>query len=123
MELEDVRMIGDLQEYLRNHPSPVVADILQQIIRYFAKDCRKEDGRKDWKAIEERKGMGLRFQLKPDTVIDANVVHAFFLWLSHPKYGRNLGESFLEAMTSQAIGQISNPRQEVQRILDFLLKR
>ena len=35
------------------------------------------------------------------------------------EYLRDLGTGFLDAMTSQAVGKISDPRKEVSRILDF----
>ena len=120
MELEQIRTIGDLQSYLFNHPSPVAADIIQGAIRFFSDECRKEDGGKDWKAIKTRKKMGLWFQLKDDTEINAKVVQALRNWVLFPGYGRNLGTSFLDVMTSQTVGKISNPRDEVHRILDVL---
>jgi seryl-tRNA(Sec) selenium transferase len=120
MDLKQVETIEDLSNYLHNHPSPVVADILQRAIRFFSEECRKEDGKKDWKAIKERKRMGLGFQLRDDTIINAVVVQAIRNWTLFPGYGHNLGTSFLDAMTSNAYGGISNPREEVKKILDFL---
>lgn len=61
MELEQVKTIADLKKYLYNHPSFVAADIIQQAILFFAKECRKADGKKDWKAIKERKKNGAGF--------------------------------------------------------------
>ena len=123
MDLEQVKTIADLNEYLYNHPSPVVADIIQQAVRFFAKECRKEDGRKDWKAIKERKRMGLGFQLKDDTEINADVAMALRAWVLYLGYGHDLGTSFFDAMTSHAVGKISNPRDEVHKILNFFISK
>lgn len=123
MDLKRVRTIADLKKYLYNHPSPVVADIIQQAIGFFAEECRKEDGKKDWKAIKERKRMGLGFQLKDDTVINADVAKALRTWVLSPGYGHDLGTSFLDAMMSHAVGGISNPRDEVHKILKFFISK
>lgn len=120
MDLEQVKTIKDLNDYLFCHPSPVAADILQQAINFFAKECRKENGAKDWRSIKERKKLGLKFQLKDDTKIDTNIVQALRNWVLFPGYGHDLGADFLGAVVSNAIGKIGNPRNEVHRILDFL---
>lgn len=123
MDLEQVRTIADLNKYLYNHPSPVVADIIKQAVRFFARVCRKEDGRRDWKAIKERKKMGLGFQLKDETEINADVTEALRNWVLCPGYGHDLGTSFLDSTTSHAVGKISNPRDEVHRILNFFISK
>ena len=123
MDLEQVRTISDLSKYLYNHPSPVVADIIQRAIRFFANECRKEDGRKDWKAIKKRKKMGLSFQLKDDTEINADVARALRTWVLYPGHGHDLGTSFFDAMTSHTVGKISNPRDEVHKILNFFISK
>lgn len=120
MNLEQVKMVSDLEEYLRNHPSPVVAEIIQQAIQFFSHGCRKEDGRPDWKAIKARKKLGLKFQLCPESEVNKEVAEALGLWII--VYGRDLGTGFLDAMVSQAVGKISNPRMEVNRILAFFKK-
>jgi len=121
MDLEHVATVRDLEEYLREHPSPVVADILQRAIKFFSQECRKDDGRKDWKAIKARERLGLKFQLRPDSMVSKEVAEALRMWKAFP--GRDLGTSFLDAMTSQAVGKISDPRKEASRILDFFSKR
>lgn len=123
MDLEQVKTVDDFEKYLYNHPSQVVAEILQQAIQFFSQECRKEDGKKDWKAIKERKKMGMGFQLNDETEITAAIAQAFQLWVIIPPYGRNLGTSFLDTMTSHAIGKISNPRDEVHRILNFFIHK
>lgn len=118
MNLEQVKTISDFEEYLHNHPSPVVADMIQRAIKFFSYECRKEDGRKDWKASKARKRLGLKFQLCPESEVTREVAEALRMWVVF--IGRDLGTSFLDAMTSHAVGGISDPRGEAHRILNFL---
>ncbi len=121
MKLEEVKTVGDLKKYLSEYSSPVVVDILQRAIQFFSADCLRPDGKKDWRAIKERKKMGLSFQLKDETKMTKEVVVALNRWVATAGYGREMGTSFLDAATDQATGGQGNPREQVYEILNFFV--
>lgn len=118
---EDIRTIRDLEDHLWSHPSPIVCELIKGAIRFFSDTCASYDGRRDWKAIQERKHMGLDFQLTPDHTLTSEIIDALTMWMAG--YGREIGTTFFDVLMSKEMGGITNPRASAFKLLKTLKAR
>ena len=121
--LKNIRTVFELSEYLRHFRSPIVAECLFPAIAFFSKDCHKLEGKLDWKAIKERRQVGLKFQLTAEHEITPEIVNALWQWLCYPGYGRDLGTGFGENLLSSRDFGVDMPRYMAFDILTLLKER
>ena len=121
--VKNIRTVSELSGYLRNFRSPVVGECILPAIAFFSKDCKKPDGKIDWRAVKERRRVGLKFQLTADNEITPEIVNALWQWLCFPGYGRDIGTGFDENLLSSRDSGVSMPRYVAFDILKLLKER
>ncbi len=115
LDVSNVKTVKDLQDYLLTFPSLIAAQFIQDAIKFFLEPCVLESGKKDWKAIKERKRMGMPRKLELDSQLTKEVCNALSLHTVHPSYGRKNAD-FHTLLTATSLGD-SSPQMTAGALL------
>ena len=115
LDVPHIRTVKDLQNYLFTFPSPIAAQFIQDAIRFFLEPCVLEGGKKDWKAIKERKRMGMSRKLELESRLTKEICNALSLHMIHPSYGRKNAD-FTTLITAASLGD-SSPQMTAGNLL------
>ncbi|TSC71537.1 MAG: hypothetical protein G01um101448_1148 [Parcubacteria group bacterium Gr01-1014_48] len=122
MNISDIKTVADLQNYVREQPSVVVADLINGALQFFMADCKLPNGKRDLEAIKERRMMGLPYRLREDEDLTEDSSLALINWMLFPGKGRDIGTDLLSAKLSHIQG-VKNPREEALKILKSIRTR
>jgi hypothetical protein len=119
MNQKDIKTIADLQQYLYEQPSSIVADLINGALQFFMAECKFPNGNMDWKAVKERRNMKMRYRLEDHHNLTADICKALLNWML--SYGRDIGTDLLDAKLSHAQG-VEHPRKQAFDLLYALVE-
>lgn len=119
MNLQEMKTVSDLQKYAYEQASSVVADLFNGALRFFMAECTLSGGKRDKKAIKNRRMMGLKFRLQEHHELTVEICEAIKNWMLF--YGRNIGTDLISAQLSKAQG-VGDPREEAFNVLNTLIQ-
>ena len=120
MDAHTIKTVSDLRQYAYEQKSSVVADLINGALRFFIDGCKLPNGKRDWKAIKERKKIGLHFRLEEHNELTVDTCHALINWMLW--YGRDIGTSLLDTQLSH-VQNVKNPREETFALLNAIIGR
>ena len=120
MDAHTIKTVSDLRQYTYEQKSSVVADLINGALRFFMDECKLPNGKQAWKAIKERKRMGLRYRLEEHHELTADICRALINWMLF--YGRDIGNDLLSAQLSNTQG-VKNTREETFTLLNVIIGR
>jgi hypothetical protein len=115
-----IKTVVDLRQYAYEQQSSVIAELITGALRFFMEDCKLPNGKRNWKAMKERKRMGLHFRLEEHHELTAEICHALINWMLW--HGREIGTSLLDAQLSNA-QCVKDPREETFAFLNAIIGR
>lgn len=121
-EAENLTTVNDLFEWARNHPSPVVGELIVQPLRFFMEEKRREDGKPDRDHQKLRIQLGQKYLLTLEHPLTPDICQALANWILDARYGRDIGTSYVDASLTVSCGE-SQPRETVLQLLTFIRER